>query len=635
MADNCLRVFVVLEMARWGAAERDAAWHLVSALLVLPAVCLSPLNGALSNSLPKRWVLAGSALYCFSIVLGFGLNGGPWLACWGLIAVGAAIYSPARYALLPAAAEETRVPLTRVNGWIETGAVCAIVVGMGLGGYLHDFSGFWEGAAGGGENIPLSRADGWPFALPTAVAVAMTLNLIGFLTALPVQFRTDLQRPEPLGQALAGFFRDGRRILAQRASRASLLGLAYLRGVVTAMTGAVLACTLTRQAASGQDLPYGDLIWTGAWILLGVAAGSLLAGVQGHPRRSLGLVPIGATGLLAGLMAAASTAGDLVQPWLCLALGSMGGLINVPLAACYQASIPADARGNGMAVRNTIDYLLMAAMSLVMFGLAYTQVLTPAEQLWFVAMLAAAGTLLSWRVLFGIFLEQFAEIVLWPLYRIHAHGPGVETFPRHGPLLVIANHAAWFDPLWLGKVLPRQITPMMGSAFYDLPVLRWLMVHVVGAIRVQAATFRREIPEVDEAVAVLDRGGCLVVFPEGSLRRREEQPLRQFGQGVWLILRKRPSTPVVVCWIEGGWGSYTSYYAGPPTVNKKLDWWRHIDIAIAEAQVLDPALLADQRATRTYLMRACLEARRSLGREAPAEPDWTEEPLDAVTEKSG
>src|SRR5437867_1134356 len=144
MADNCLRVFVVLEMARGGTAQRESAWHLVSALLVLPAVFLSPLNGALSNSLPKRWVLASSALACFGLVLGFGLHGGPWLACWGLVAVGAAIYSPARYALLPAAAEQTQIPLTRVNSWIETGAVCAIVIGMGLGGYL---------AQGGGPGI--------------------------------------------------------------------------------------------------------------------------------------------------------------------------------------------------------------------------------------------------------------------------------------------------------------------------------------------------------------------------------------------------------------------------------------------------------------------------------------------------
>ena len=61
-----------------------------------------------------------------------------------------------------------------------------------------------------------------------------------------------------------------------------------------------------------------------------------------------------------------------------------------------------------------------------------------------------------------------------------------------GPLLVVANHAAWLDTLWLAKVLPRRLTPMMTSVFYDLPGMRFLMRHVAGAIRVQASTFRRE-----------------------------------------------------------------------------------------------------------------------------------------------
>ena len=51
--------------------------------------------------------------------------------------------------------------------------------------------------------------------------------------------------------------------------------------------------------------------------------------------------------------------------------------------------------------------------------------------------------------------------------------------------------------------------------------------------------------------------------------------------------------------------------------NKSLDWGRRIDIAVAEPRVLDPAVLADQRATRSYLMRACLECRRYLGLEVP------------------
>ena len=58
---------------------------------------------------------------------------------------------------------------------------------------------------------------------------------------------------------------------------------------------------------------------------------------------------------------------------------------------------------------------------------------------------------------------------------------------------------------------------------------------------------------------------------------------------------------------------------GPPLRNKPLDWRRPIDIAVCEPRVLAPELLADQRATREYLWKACLDARRHLGIETPAE----------------
>src|SRR5262249_34598885 len=218
------------------------------------------------------------------------------------------------------------------------------------------------------------------------------------------------------------------------------------------------------------------------------------------------------------------------------------------------------------------------------------------------------GALLSWRTFLREALEQIVEVLLWPFYRICAHGPGARRIPLHGPLLAIANHCSWFDPLWLGKVIPRRITPMMTSRFFDLPVLRWLLTDVAKTIRVEASTFRREAPELQEAIAALDRGECVLIFPEAYMKRKEEQSLRQFGQGVWRILRERPNTPVVLCWIEGGWRSYTSYFGGPPTVNKRMDCCRRIDIGIEEPRVLDSPLLADQRATRAYLMRACLEA---------------------------
>ncbi len=605
LADNCLRIFVLLQFAEAGAAsDRESAWHLLTALLVLPAVFFAPLNGAVSNSLPKPVVLLLTSVYCGAVTAAFGLAGGPWVACWALVAVGAAVYSPTRYALLPAATADTGIPLTRVNGLIEMGAVTAIVAGWVLGGRLRGYV-WWD--------------------LDAAVALAGGLNVLAALTALPVWFRADVRRPESAGQAVGGFFRDLRRVLADREARGSLLALAALRGLAAAMMGALVAVVLSDGAnhfgamieseagGDGFDARLKQMLGVGVWVMVGIAAGSLLAGTQRHPRRALGLVVFGATGMAVGLVVAAL--GAVPSPALCVVLGAMGGLVNVPLAATFQAAVPADARGNAMSVRNLFDYVFMAGAAAVMFALAHGGILSPQGQLWLVAAAAVVGAAVSWRLLFPPALEQLMELLIWPLYRIRGTGPGLEHLPRRGPLLVIANHSAWFDPLWLGKVIPRRIIPMMTSAFYDLPGLRFLMKYVVRAIRVQVSNYRREAPELQEAIAALDRGECVVLFPEGSLRKNTERPLRQFGQGVWLILKERPATPVMVCWIEGGWGSYCSYFKGPPTRNKRLDFWRPIDIALGSLYRIEPALLEDHRQTRSHLMQLCLETRRHLGLE--------------------
>jgi 1-acyl-sn-glycerol-3-phosphate acyltransferase len=613
LADNCLRMFVVVEVARAGQQQHDAAWHQVTPFFILPFVLLAPLNGALSNALPKRWVLVGSSAFCLGVAVLFGLLAGapadPWLWCAavGLVAVGAAIYSPTRYALLPAAAEDGRLPLSRVNGFIEMGGATAVVVGLVLGLYLHDWS--WPMVAktlgwhGGGATWAdtLQRTG-----MPVAVALTAALNLVGLLAAIPVCFPSDVRRSEPAKQAVAGFFRDCRRILRDQEARASVLGLACFLGLVTVGSGVLFTYTGGLKTAADT----GSLLDGMVVIGIGAALGSFLSGLQGHLRRALGQVPFAVVGLLIALGWALFSA-DLT--WPCLMLGIMGGLVTVPLRANYQAIVPPDARGNAMAVMNTIHYGLTAALAAVMFGLARSGLLAVRGQLMLLAILAAVGAFVAWRVLFRESYEQVLEVLLWPIYRMRGHGPGLDRFPMRGPVLVVANHSSWFDPAFLGKVLPRRFTAMMTSSFYDLPVLRWMARRVYRAIRVEASGYRREAPELRQAIAALDRGDCLVVFPEGAMRKRADQPLRRFGQGVWHILRERPNTPVVVCWIEGAWGSYFSYYNGSPTKNKRVDWWRSIDVAMNEPLVLAPALLADQRATRAQLMRSCLDARRHLG----------------------
>jgi 1-acyl-sn-glycerol-3-phosphate acyltransferase len=599
LADNCLRMFVLFEVARGGSKASEAAWYQVSVFFILPFLVLAPVNGALSNALPRRGTLAGSAAFCFvaslllTVLLGASPGPHPWAWCAGLgvVMAGHAVYSPTRYALLPAVAHDTRLSLPLVTGLVEAGVATAVVAGLVLGVRLHGDT--WSG-------------------VPAPLAAVLALNLFAVVAALPVHFPSDVRRPEPPARAVAGSFRDTARVWQDAEARGTLIGLVGFLGLMVAGAGAVLAYS----GGLGEGGEKGVVSRALIAISIGAALGSLLAGLQGHPRRALGLVPPAATGMLLALVAAAFSA-DVA--WPCLALGVTGGILNVPLRAAYQAAVPADARGNGMAVLDAAYRLAAVLLMALLFGLVHLGVLGPAGQLALLAALAAAGALAAWWFLARDSLELLVEILIWPLYRIHGRGPGVGRVPPRGPLIVLANHAAWIDPFVVAKVVPRRLFPMMTSAFFDLPVVHWLMTRVVHAIRVPVVYVRHEAPELKDAIAVLDRGDALLIFPEGWIRRRDDRLLRQFGQGIWHILSQRPQTPVVACWIEGAWGSLLSFRGGPPLKGKPPDLWRRIDVVISEPQVLDPALLKDDRATRTHLMRVCLGLRGELGLEVPKE----------------
>lgn len=393
-----------------------------------------------------------------------------------------------------------------------------------------------------------------------------------------------------------GFIHDCLHTLRQPRQRACLLAVAAIKGLIAAVILADWADVATNATA---------LVIRITLLVLGLATGCLLAEIPRHPTRRQGLVPFGATALAITLAAAA-----LLQPvpgWLYVLIGVMSGLVRGPLWATEPAGAP------GLVVTIVAGILAFSVAALVMMGLSRLSIVGGAGQFALLTGLTAAGAAVAWRVLLRDSYELALAVFFWPMYRIHGFGPGLHRVPANGPLLVVANHAAWFDPVFLAKLLPRRFTAMLTSDFYDKPILHFLAARIVHAIRVESSEFRREAPELRQAVAALDRDECVLVFPEGQMQKRADRPLRRFGQGVWHILRERPKTPVVVCWIEGGWGSYASYCNGPPTKNKPMDFWRRIQVGIREPEVLDPAILADHRTTRIYLMRQCLDARRFIG----------------------
>jgi 1-acyl-sn-glycerol-3-phosphate acyltransferase len=369
-------------------------------------------------------------------------------------------------------------------------------------------------------------------------------------------------------------------------------------------TSSIVAAALVCLAAPtvvllAYDVPGDAAVRRGPLIWLAVSAfvGAAVPYLYWSPYRALGLVAYAALGWLA-----ATAHGVYWQEWPGWAHGLPLGLITGALA-----------RGWRGAPRVEENYVLVGAV-LLGAGIGWGFVL--AERPFTAAgyfILAISVSLLAWATtrLFRPLFELTLEPVLWVSYAVRGRGPGLVEFPRTGPCLVMANHACWLDPIFLAKVLPRPITPMMTARFYDKPVIRRFMV-AFGVIRVPEKAMKKDAPEIGEAIAALDRGECVVIFPEGYLRRIEECVLRRFGQGIWQILQARPDTPVYACWIEGGWGSYMSYFNGPPTKNKRKDVRRPIGVAVAAPVRVPPEVLENHLPTRIHLMNLVLGARAHL-----------------------
>ncbi len=339
---------------------------------------------------------------------------------------------------------------------------------------------------------------------------------------------------------------------------------------------------------------------TAAWFAGTALLGALVALSYPAPYRAIGFAPFAALGWLAAV-----GHGAYWHEWPGWGHGPFAGLI---AGACARSKRGPEPLWEAAALLAAVALGLGAAWALRERGAPY--------DVGELAALVVAAILVPWCWLrfFRPAFELACEPLLWVLYRVRGAGPGQTAVPRTGPCLVIANHACWFDPLFLAKVLPRPITPMMTARMYDQPILKRLMV-TFGVIRVPEKALKKDAPELQEAIAALDRGECVVIFPEGYLRRTADKPLRRFGRGIWEILKARPDTPVFALWIEGGWGSYTSYDKGPPTKNKTKDYGRPILVGMSASATVPAEVLTDHWPARVHLMNLVSAARAHAGLE--------------------
>ena len=110
---------------------------------------------------------------------------------------------------------------------------------------------------------------------------------------------------------------------------------------------------------------------------------------------------------------------------------------------------------------------------------------------------------------------------------------GREHEPAAGPVVVVSNHLSDLDPLVVGAALRRRVAFMAKHELFEVPGVRW-WVTKCGAFPVRRGTADRQA--LRTALGILQAGGVLVMFPEGT--RGRDRTLREPEPGAALLARR-------------------------------------------------------------------------------------------------
>ena len=138
-----------------------------------------------------------------------------------------------------------------------------------------------------------------------------------------------------------------------------------------------------------------------------------------------------------------------------------------------------------------------------------------------------------------------ARIVLSPLcvllFRVRARGRDHQ--PRGGPVLLAPNHFSIWDHFFCGVYLRRRIRFMAKSQLFDNPVLTAILVHG-GAFPVRRG--HRDDESMATARSILERGGMVLVYPEGGRSRDGKLGSARPGIGRLALETGAPVVPVAI-----------------------------------------------------------------------------------------
>ncbi len=300
-ADNAI-LFTVIALVM--QSEQLVSWYIpaLQSMFLIAFVVLAPWLGGFADHHAKSRVLiianlikaAGAGLLLFNVE--------PLIA-YCLVGAGAAIYSPAKYGILPELASHQQ--LVKANSWIEGSTILAILTGMIIGAKIADQSIHW--------------------ALIGTIILFIASALITLL--LPVK----ISKPDDNTPAMIRFYHQIKQFFTTPRAKFALLGASLFWASAATIRVIIIAwAPLVLMSENATEIAELTL-----FLAIGIIIGSALV-PRLIPLEQLRRARIPA--YLMGLFIIALSFTDSVWPArsMLLIIGICGGMFIVPINAALQ-----------------------------------------------------------------------------------------------------------------------------------------------------------------------------------------------------------------------------------------------------------------------------------------------------------
>jgi MFS family permease len=352
--DQAIHASAMFYAIHQGILTEAQAISLMPILFYAPWAIFCTLAGYLADRFSKRhslvvWKIAEVGIALVALA-GFWIGGGgpgaigPWMvmACVFLMGTHAAFFAPAKYGAMPEILEPQ--VLSRGNGILESTTFLAAILGTVAGGLLS--------AAFRGDEIYIGL-------------ILLGLGVVGAAASFMIAVMPPANPQRLFPRNLLKPLLDNLRLMVRSKPLAlSVLGIAFFIFMVAYMRSTMYMHGQTRN-------PRWDEFKTSlivATVALGVGLGSPLAGFLSGGKVELGLVPLGAVGMIAGALVAAFTIHlDTGLILSLIVLGFFSGFYMVPLYTLLQHRAPKTSKGDLIATSNFINVTGAIAASLLFY----------------------------------------------------------------------------------------------------------------------------------------------------------------------------------------------------------------------------------------------------------------------------